>query len=87
MASSWPCGEVLAGAGPTAFEWAHASWDNARYNLLGAGQTGRRGGDCCHALATRSSARQEPEPQSDLIRNGPSWCPRLLRLFIGFPAV
>ena len=44
----------LAGrTAPTAFRWAHASWDNAECGVPGSDQDGRRGGSGRGALATR----------------------------------
>ena len=45
---------------PTAFGWAHASWDNAKGVVSRGSRIGRQGGDEGSALATRSVVTSGP---------------------------
>jgi hypothetical protein len=48
------------GVAPTAFEWAYASWDNAKGVVPCGSRIGRQAGDESSALATRSAVTSAP---------------------------
>jgi hypothetical protein len=54
------CGEASAGAGSTAFKWAHASWDNAKSELPSDSKAEQQGRVGRRPLATRFFAASAP---------------------------